>query len=177
MSDHTVEQFAARNKLYNYHFKSGNYIDLVDSVEKIAESSDILLTALEEFNNPRKSNLGEAKEVFIKKVMWMATHFPESNIPMLRSRNDKPLGFIMCLDGTSHFEPELGIMHVYGAYSTGRYKDTIEEILEWELEFCKLYDYNVLSACGMRFTGSARYWFEEKMGFKRRSIEYRRHVV
>lgn len=162
-------------KLKEWKFPSGNYIELLTTKEAIKDNWDFLLEGLESLNDPRRANMNVTTETFYKTVLKLTTLWPDGAALILRSKNGKPLGFCGAYNNTSHLDTEK-ILWIFICYSNGKCKTTVLEYMDYLFKFAKHFGYDKAQAASGRINGAAFYWYEKKLDFHRRYIVFEKSL-
>lgn len=159
------------NQLKHWKFPSGNYIDLLTSKEMLADNWEFIQEGFSQLNNPKKANMQVSIETFYKSMLRLTDAWPEGAALILRSKNDKPLGFCAAYNCSSDIETEK-VLWIYLCYSNGKCKTTVLEYMDYLFKFGKFYGYTKAQSASGRINGAAFYWYEEKLNFRRRYIVF-----
>lgn len=162
-------------KLKNYKFTSGNYIELLTTHEHIKENWEFIKEGWVALNDPRRANMGVTIEDFYKNILNLTTTWPDGAALILRSKSGKPLGFCAAYNCSNELAEDK-ILWIYLCYSNGKCKTTVLEYMDYLFKFGKHFGYTKAQAASGRINGAAFYWYEQKLNFHRKFIVFEKEL-
>lgn len=163
------------DKLKNFKFPSGNYIDLLWTKEDIEKNWEFIHEGLVQLNDPRRANMKVSVSDFYKTILRQVSAWPEGAALILRSKSGKPLGFCAAYNCSADHDTEK-ILWIYLCYSNGKCKTTVLEYMDYMFKFGKYFGYTKAQAASGRINGAAFYWYEQKLEFRRRFIVFEKEL-
>lgn len=157
--------------------KNGNILEVVKTQTALIEEWPFYLEGLVSMNDPRRANMRETPDVFLKMMSRIVacSKTDDGCLVVVRSKNGKPLGFGAAFNATGDFS-RIKILFIYAVYSNGKNAKTVSDLMEWCEGFAKEHEYNALQAVTGRFSGAAFRWFEGKFGFRRKSLIFQKEL-
>lgn len=162
-------------KLKDFKFPSGNYVDLLTCKEHVEANWEFLLEGLTQLNDPRRANMKVSKQNYLKTLLRLTTLWPDGAALILRSKSGKPLGFVGAYNCSTDTDDDKTLW-IYLCYSNGKCKTTVLEYMDYLFKFGKFYGYTKAQAASGRINGAAFYWYEEKLKFHRKFLVFEKEL-
>lgn len=114
-------------------------------------------------------------EDFVKFLFHVAS-LPDGEgvIALGVSKNDKPLWYVVVVNGTEYFGDKTSL--VYASYSTGLDRDTAKDAMSFVERWSRQHDYVAVKAYSSRINGAAMRLFKRKLGFKPVSLVFKKDL-
>ena len=123
-----------------------------------------------------RSNLNENEDTYLKQMLCMMASWPDGTVAVLKSKNNKPLGFIAGFNATASFGTKKTLF-VYALYSNGKYINASRELLDWGRRLARQYDYSVISMETGNLNGGAVQFFTRKLGFTAKRVLFSQELT
>jgi hypothetical protein len=149
------------NKLVRLH----NAIDIVDNWDFLKES-------MEGLNKKARANYNDIK--FFEMLCKVARMNKDGLIVILKSKNDKPLGF-GCAFVATDFNGD-DCFYVWAAYSTGKYHHCLTELQQACEDYARSIDQRVIKTATPRTNHAADRLFCDILGYRREFSTYRKDI-
>lgn len=151
------------------------WVDLINnkskeltSVQDVLDNWGFLYAGLLRLRQPNSARETTTTNDFMATLMRIVTS-KHGVILLLLSRNNKPIGFAI-----GERLPEPRVIQLLAAYVSDKCPERIR-VLQWFFEqWCKDNDYVEIRAFTRRINGSAMRWYEEKLGFKREFVGFKK---
>lgn len=153
--------------------KSGNYVETVRDTETFLENWTMFQEGLVAMNE--RSNMNENSDTFLRQMLCMMASWPNGAIAILKSKNDKPLGFTAIFNATPAFLTRR-TLYVYALYSNGKYQYTSKELLEWGKRAARQLGYEVMAMETGNLNGGAVQFFTKKLGFTAKKVLFSQEI-
>jgi len=129
---------------------------------------------MHQLNDQRRARANYTPESFFNMLTKVATMGEQGLICLLTSKNDKPLGFGVGFSAVD-FNGD-ACFYVWAAYSNAKCKTTLNELLSACEMHAKTLEFNSVKMATPRITGAAFRLFEERLGFSREYITFKKNI-
>lgn len=157
-----------------YEMKSENYVETIRDNESFLTHWPMFAAGLDAMNE--RSNMNENFDNYLRQMLCMMASWPNGAIGVLKSKNDKELGFTAIFNATPAFLTKK-TLYVYALYSNGKYIYTSKELLDWGKRCAREYGYEVMSMETGNLNGGAVQFFTRKLGFTAKKVLFSQEIV
>jgi len=156
-----------------YNTASGNIIEVVKDTATFLEHWDFFRVGMEEMNE--RSAAGIDTDGYLKKMLTIMASWPNGGLVLLKSKNNKLLGFAAGFDATPIFSTKR-VLYIYCLYSNGLFLSTGKELLAWTKLFCKQNNFQSIKMETGKIHGGACQYFQKKLGFTDKKLLFSQEV-
>jgi hypothetical protein len=156
---------------------TGNFVEVIDTYDKLIEHWDFLLEGLEKVRAGCIDNIPDvSNEEFFKTVLKISCEPHLGLVIILKSKNGKPLGYLVLIDTTAMFRPKT--LTVYMIYSSGLCPSAFAELRFegdcWARKngFVKLQALSYRLKPLPRRTGAVQRFFNKTLGLRLRCVVF-----
>jgi hypothetical protein len=158
-----------------FEVQGGNLIKILQSPEEMFLYWDDLL---EGYQAMCRNKLQDSVDTFTRRMMTclFSDKYREGGLHILTSKNGKFLGYGAAYDSTGRCDDHKS-MFVYALYSNQKYVKAVQTMLQFAEDTAREFGYKELITTNGRFSGAIFRWYENRMGFKRLCITFRKELL
>lgn len=157
-------------KTYTTYTQSGNRVEEVKDLTSLMKWWDFIASGLADLNDPHKGRGDLTVDSLFRNVVYSLS--TGGVVLVLTSKNGKGLAYVIARDNTEPYCQKS--LLVFAAYSTGKFPHAREQMLEYLEQWAKKHGFAELHAFSRRVNGAAVRWFEQKCGFRRICMGFRK---
>ena len=144
-------------------------VEHLENVDDVIENAPFLNEGWRALSDPTVARCDVEWSGFMQIVIRAACE-PGGTVVMFKSKNRKPLGYMVLLDDSE--SPTKRGLFIYFGFSNGKYEGAPEASMDYVKSWAKDHGYMFLTAQTRRINGASMRLFKRKLGFKPKAMVF-----